>query len=199
MQPRNTPGGSLSSSGIFPCNSSLRSSTLCVVSQQSWFGLFFHKFFNFSPPPLFFLKKPPYSPYPPQVNGKTYTPEKECPIERCRAAGAGKLQPQTRGTVFVKHQEIRLQEPVGREYRGEAVIKGIGVVYNERRVGMKLDILRNEESPHAVVLTSAHWTYTTPYDLPSGGWTDTHRVSGWNGYYLGSMLGLMPSYPNKTR
>ncbi|KNC51000.1 prolifera [Thecamonas trahens ATCC 50062] len=54
-----------------------------------------------------------------EVTGRTFMPVAQCPSERCRANNTrGKLYMQTRGSKFVKFQEMRLQElssqvPVG--------------------------------------------------------------------------------------
>ena len=46
-----------------------------------------------------------------EVNSRQYTPLSECPSQRCKMNGLhGRLYPQTRGSRFIKFQELKMQE-----------------------------------------------------------------------------------------
>jgi DNA replication licensing factor MCM7 len=70
------------------------------------------------------------------VMGPQYMPLQKCPSQRCQDnKTSGKLQVQTRGSRFVKYQELRLQElpdqvPVGHIPRSLTVHCRYGTTFN---------------------------------------------------------------------
>ena len=47
------------------------------------------------------------------VNGPSYTPLRDCPTAKCkRNLTKGRLHPQTKGSKFIRSQELRVQELV---------------------------------------------------------------------------------------
>ena len=65
---------------------------------------------------------PPFSPRAaPQIRAPTFTPLLLCPSRDCATNRAGgRLQLQSRGSKFLKCQELRLQEHVGHRAAGGA-------------------------------------------------------------------------------
>eukprot|EP00127_Corallochytrium_limacisporum_P005477 Clim_evm25s206 gene=Clim_evmTU25s206 len=45
-----------------------------------------------------------------EVTGPSFTPQTVCQVKQCKADGKGKLTMMIRGSKFVKHQELRIQE-----------------------------------------------------------------------------------------